>query len=1234
MHEDSNISKMRAALRRQGVWGSRAERLLQEWADHVRDDVAHRVESGVEHVVAETAAWSKLGTSGDLATHAARELTGGLWLGRHPWVAGLAIPVLVWLLTVAALGFGGAWLLGPRPDSDAHDVNLAMLEWWPRVFNWLPWLLSLSWLAWMAGRMPGGWKLFWITTVVLALFAPALHMSVDPPLNGPGSGFINLFMSGPDVASWSDVLRARGMSAAWFQSAFLVAGGLLVRFWATHSRPKPGQVAIPAVLVLVAPFLLLWSPSAAAQTTAEGYYEFQPYNPTVAYDYREEFGPINPPTQVLNDVTGVVGTYTSGWWVFRYGADKNPLVTSAAWIPMIERLNTDFDYITDVMRWPRDVRARNGYYSTVFLYGSGLSTDNAPNTATGGWQGTTTCMGEEWPMVLASYVPVYAFDPANPDGKSGYQTGGMVHEGIHAILSSMPGVKNAGWFHEGGNTWLQGTMEAQRSGNFSSMGWLSAGAAIAPFMPIECYSGWLQDGSFGGPSAEGVNVYSGSTQLCTWRNKLGGTQYGEVFPHALEVILGPRSIAWIWRNATQSGRVLQDLAEAPGGIGGAQMRRLIQEFRARQAFCDFGQWSYAYRNLLQNNWNVAIRPEYEPIWMATPTWNATCYVATTQTANLLTPEARTLPGWSGANQIPLVVSADATTASVTFNPTGQNMMCQLAYRDTSGRVRYGVPVSSGECGIKLENVRNNVVVAVICNTDYVYEGDATRKAKYGYTLELGAGISGKADIYKRWYDYTASSYTVETTAGPHGTISPAGSVKINAGGNRAFTFTPATGYAVSGIYVNDVYVGKLSSYTFNNVRGSHTIRAEFAPPGVSLWASGGANGVVSPSGEVLATPGADQTFLFTPHTGFTVQDVTVGGVSVGAVTRHTLTNVQADQIVLAKFGGNPASVPRAGELLFACLTESLPRSGLTGPWSIYLPGGGSLSTLNSPTSEVVGNVTWIRNSYGDHDGYLFGHYVSAIPVNGASIVVAVQPERNSTDTAWSSVVDAFYQQLVLSVKNQTGQVQIRCNGTHIDTGVIIPNGQKTILSLVVQPNGSYRLYTNGTLAFTQDATSAFTAMGPGGQSYMHDINIGRNSPDDWSTFNGLIGDVFFYKVALSDPERQQLETRLTNKFIATNHMIEATCSNGGMISPLGPHLVLAGESATYTATAQAGYRLSELTVDGTPLGPLGNYTFNEVNENHTIRATFEAVEMGVLGNFENEPKEDTQPKGRSESKRR
>ncbi|MCX6867535.1 MAG: LamG domain-containing protein [Verrucomicrobia bacterium] len=491
------------------------------------------------------------------------------------------------------------------------------------------------------------------------------------------------------------------------------------------------------------------------------------YTPNLNYDFRSEYPSLAAPTQVLNDVSNVVGTISSGWWCFRYGPNKNAAVTAAAWTPMLARLNKDFAYIRDVMHWPPDKRAKRGYFSTVYLYGSGLSTDNASNTDLGGWMSSVRYQNEDWPMILISYYPVQCFDPAYTGTDAGYQQGAVTHEGIHAVLADMPGCKKAAWFHEGGNTWLQGTAGAQQSGNYSSMGWLSAGAMIAPFMPIECYSGWLDDGSFGGPSAEGV--YQGkdanNVTYTTWRNLLGGTQYGEAFPHFMGEIVSAGSVAWIWRNCPS--RVLEGLATSTGGLGVAETRRLIMEYRARCAMCDFGDWSAAYQKLLTNNWNISIAPEGSPVWINAAPWTSTCYVSTTNTSGTLTPNSITLPGWSGANQIPLTVSGSAgTTVTVNFTPMGNNMTCQLVYRATDGSVVYGQPVASGECSVRLDKaVKNNVVIAVICNTDYLYKGEATRTAKYDYRLTPGTGVTATASINTQWFKTTPLPADLTATGG-------------------------------------------------------------------------------------------------------------------------------------------------------------------------------------------------------------------------------------------------------------------------------------------------------------------------------------------------------------------------------------------------------------------------------------------------------------------------------------
>jgi chitodextrinase len=469
------------------------------------------------------------------------------------------------------------------------------------------------------------------------------------------------------------------------------------------------------------------------------------YNPNILYDFTDEYGDVQMPTNVLDDCSGVVGTQSSEWWTFRWGASANSLVTSAAITPMLERLNTDFAYFRDNMGWPPDSRVLEGYKSAVYLYGSGLCTDDASNTDKGGWQSATYYNGKSWPIILASYYPVYSFDPACTYSDKVAQQGAMVHEGIHCVLASMPGCKNAAWFHEGGNTWLQQEADSRRSGDYSSMGFLNAASMIAPFMPIECYSGWLQDGSFGGPAAEGVDMFEGSQQICTWRKLLGGAQYSNIFPTFLGQALGKGSIAWIWKNCPS--RVLEGMA---AGLGETQTRRLICEYRAKQAVVDFGEWTDAIVALLDANMNSAIGAEWSPSWMEPDTWYATPYVNTTNNNGVLTPESRTTPGWSGANQVPLTVSGDVVT--VNFQPIGENMTCQLCYIATDGTRVYSEIVSSGDCSINLDLApANNVVIAVVTNTNYIYEGESTRKAHYDYRLEIVEGISGTADVQGKWY---------------------------------------------------------------------------------------------------------------------------------------------------------------------------------------------------------------------------------------------------------------------------------------------------------------------------------------------------------------------------------------------------------------------------------------------------------------------------------------------------
>ena len=48
-------------------------------------------------------------------------------------------------------------------------------------------------------------------------------------------------------------------------------------------------------------------------------------------------------------------------------------------------------------------------------------------------------------------------------------------------------------------------------------------------------------------------------------------------------------------------------------------------------------------------------------------------------------------------------------------------------------------------------MKNNVVIAVVCSTDYVYQGEKTRTKKYDYRLKPAKGIAKPADVYSQWF---------------------------------------------------------------------------------------------------------------------------------------------------------------------------------------------------------------------------------------------------------------------------------------------------------------------------------------------------------------------------------------------------------------------------------------------------------------------------------------------------
>ena len=72
----------------------------------------------------------------------------------------------------------------------------------------------------------------------------------------------------------------------------------------------------------------------------------------------------------------------------------------------------------------------------------------------------------------------------------------------------------------------------------------------------------------------------------------------------------------------------------------------------------------------------------------------------------------------------------------------------------------------------------------------------------------------------------------------------------------------------------------------------------------------------------------------------------------------------------------------------------------------------------------------------------------------------------------------------------------------------------------------------------------------------------------------------------------------------TTYIITAVAGANGSISPSGSVEVKEGADQTFTITADEGYEIENLKVDGSEVSAASSYTFNNVTEAHRIEATF------------------------------
>jgi hypothetical protein len=165
-------------------------------------------------------------------------------------------------------------------------------------------------------------------------------------------------------------------------------------------------------------------------------------------------------------------------------------------------------------------------------------------------------------------------------------------------------------------------------------------------------------------------------------------------------------------------------------------------------------------------------------------------------------------------------------------PNGTSVMAKAASGPWTGNVttKVGADTSAGSYFLTVpgDDPGTTAVEGAIASEPIIlYVGGAKAKLydvaqskwveSYPWSSGSSTNLALQVDVY----------YTITASAGPGGSINPAGSVSVPLGGSKTFTMTADPGFALADVVVDSASVGPVNPYTFSNVTTNHTITATF-----------------------------------------------------------------------------------------------------------------------------------------------------------------------------------------------------------------------------------------------------------------------------------------------------------------------------------------------------------------------------------------------------------------------
>ncbi len=247
----------------------------------------------------------------------------------------------------------------------------------------------------------------------------------------------------------------------------------------------------------------------------------------------------------------------------------------------------------------------------------------------------------------------------------------------------------------------------------------------------------------------------------------------------------------------------------------------------------------------------------------------------------------------------------------------------------------------------------SVTVTATPNVGYTFTNWTENALVVSTNANYTFTISGNRTLVA---NFAPIPYTVTLTRNPLAGGTATGGGTFNFGSSVTVTATPNAGYSFTSWTEGINIVSTNANYTFT-LNGNRTLVANFSGLQYTITATAGANGSISPSGLVNVNFGANQSFTITPNAGYNVADVLVDGISVGAVTSYTFTNVTANHTITASFvlGGIPL-LTAGNFVIFAesAITSSASNGVLTGDVGLW----GNKAAISNFTLVPAGGGTY------------------------------------------------------------------------------------------------------------------------------------------------------------------------------------------------------------------------------------------------------------------------------------